>query len=140
MNLPKVSFRRAKGYVWGDETWSLRRSTLSFRSAKAMLSQNEEWRMKSEESCFTQFNFSFITFPRQDFVNLIDNKMKTVHARCTSSSYVFGREVWRVRIIGVMASSALGFSIFEHKYWYINAKIYSEVTKKEKLVLHLINN
>ena len=27
--------------------------------------------MKSEESCFTQFNISFITFPRQVFVNYI---------------------------------------------------------------------
>jgi len=26
--------------------------------------------MKSEESSFTQFNFSFITFPRQVFVNI----------------------------------------------------------------------
>ena len=30
--------------------------------------------MKSEESTFTQFNFSFITFPRQVFVNIIDDK------------------------------------------------------------------
>ena len=28
--------------------------------------------MKSEESVFTQFNFSFITFPRQTFVKIID--------------------------------------------------------------------
>ena len=28
--------------------------------------------MKSEESCFTLFNFSFITFPRQVFVNIFD--------------------------------------------------------------------
>ncbi len=28
--------------------------------------------MKSEESCFTDFNFSFITFPRQVFVTNID--------------------------------------------------------------------
>jgi hypothetical protein len=34
-----------------------------FGGAKAVLSQNEECRMKSEESVFTQFNFSFITFP-----------------------------------------------------------------------------
>ena len=27
--------------------------------------------MKSDESCFTHFNFSFITFPRQVFVNII---------------------------------------------------------------------
>ena len=30
--------------------------------------------MKSEESTFTHFNFSFITFPRQVFVNIIDDK------------------------------------------------------------------
>ena len=29
--------------------------------------------MKSEESIFTDFNFSFITFPRQTFVNIIDS-------------------------------------------------------------------
>ena len=63
-------FRRVKGDVWGDETWSLARSKLSFRSARAKLSQNEEWRMKSEESVFTQFNFYFITFPRQVFVGI----------------------------------------------------------------------
>ena len=63
-------FRRVKGDVWGDETWSLARSTLIFRSARAKLSQNEEWRMKSEELTFTLFNFSFITFPRQDFVGI----------------------------------------------------------------------
>ena len=28
--------------------------------------------MKSEESVFTVFNFSFITFPRQTFVKIID--------------------------------------------------------------------
>ncbi len=32
--------------------------------------------MKSEESVFTDFNFSFITFPRQDFVNIFDDKMQ----------------------------------------------------------------
>ena len=30
--------------------------------------------MKSEEAVFTVFNFSFITFPRQVFVNIIDSK------------------------------------------------------------------
>ena len=49
-------FRRVKGYVWGDETWSLARSKLRFRGARANLSQNEEWRMKSEESTFTVLN------------------------------------------------------------------------------------
>ena len=29
--------------------------------------------MKSEESIFTDFNFYFITFPRQIFVNIIDS-------------------------------------------------------------------
>ena len=32
--------------------------------------------MKSEESVFTDFNFSFITFPRQVFVNIFDDKMQ----------------------------------------------------------------
>ena len=31
----KVSFRRAKGYVWGDETWSLTQSKLMFGGVKA---------------------------------------------------------------------------------------------------------
>ena len=30
--------------------------------------------MKSEEAVFTDFNFSFITFPRQVFVNIIDDE------------------------------------------------------------------
>jgi hypothetical protein len=30
--------------------------------------------MKSEKTVFTDFNFSFITFPRQVFVNIIDSK------------------------------------------------------------------
>ena len=34
--------------------------------------------MKSEESCFTQFNFSFITFPRQVFVKFFDDKTTSV--------------------------------------------------------------
>ena len=36
--------------------------------------------MKREESCFTDFNFSFITFPRQVFVKIIDtnNVSKTL--------------------------------------------------------------
>ena len=36
--------------------------------------------MKREESCFTQFNFSFITFPQQAFVKNIDtnNVSKTL--------------------------------------------------------------
>ena len=45
-----------------------------FGDAKAYLSQNEEWWMKSEKSVFTHFNFSFITFPWQVFVNIIDRK------------------------------------------------------------------
>ena len=32
--------------------------------------------MKSEEAVFTDFNFSFITFPRQVFVNIFDDKMQ----------------------------------------------------------------
>ena len=63
-------FRRVKGDVWGDETWSLVRSKLTFRSARAKLSQNEEWRMKSEELIFTKINLYFITFPRQVFVGI----------------------------------------------------------------------
>ena len=65
-------FRRVKGNVWGDETWSLARSKLTFRSARAKLSQNEEWRMKSEELVLTDFNLYFITFPRQVFVKIFD--------------------------------------------------------------------
>ena len=61
-------FRCMKGYVWGDETWSLARSKVRYGGEKPKLSQNEEWRMESEESVFTHFNFSFITFPRQVFV------------------------------------------------------------------------
>ena len=61
-------FRRVKGNVWGDETWSLARSKIRFRGARAKLSQNEEWRMKSEELVLTDFNLYFITFPRQVFV------------------------------------------------------------------------
>ena len=63
-------FRRVKGDVWGDETWSLVRSTLSFRSAKPKRWENEEWWMKSEELTFTLFNLYFITFPRQVFVGI----------------------------------------------------------------------
>ena len=66
----KTMFRCVKGDVWGDETWSLAQSKLTFRGARAELSQNEEWRVKNEESTFTFFNFSFITFPRQVFVNI----------------------------------------------------------------------
>ena len=32
--------------------------------------------MKSEESVLTDFNLYFITFPRQDFVNIFDDKMQ----------------------------------------------------------------
>jgi hypothetical protein len=32
--------------------------------------------MKSEEAVFTDFNFSFVTFPRQTFVNIIDSKLE----------------------------------------------------------------
>ena len=67
-------FRRVKGYVWGDETWPLARSKLTFRSARAKLSQNEEWRIKNEESTFTLFNLYFTIFPRQVFVNIIDDE------------------------------------------------------------------
>ena len=34
--------------------------------------------MKSEELCFTLFNISFTTFPRQDFVNKNDNKTQFI--------------------------------------------------------------
>ena len=61
-------FRRVKGDVWCDETWSLVRSTLIFRSAKPKRWENEEWWMKIEEWFFTLFNLYFITFPRQLFV------------------------------------------------------------------------
>ena len=37
--------------------------------------------MKSEESCFTDFNFSFITFPRQVFVKFFDYKTSFVFCR-----------------------------------------------------------
>ena len=37
--------------------------------------------MKSEESCFTDFNFSFITFPRQVFVKFFDYKTSSVLSR-----------------------------------------------------------
>ena len=68
----KTMFRCVKGYVWGDETWSLARSKLTFRAPKAYFSQNEGWRIKSEKSVFTDFNFYFITFPRQVFVKIVD--------------------------------------------------------------------
>ena len=64
--VPKVSFRCAKGYVWGDEIWPLGRSKLIFHGARAKLSQNEEWRMKSEKSSFTQFNI-FCHFSQTSF-------------------------------------------------------------------------
>jgi hypothetical protein len=35
--------------------------------------------MKSEKSVFTDFNFSFITFPQQDFVKLFDDKTEAFH-------------------------------------------------------------
>jgi hypothetical protein len=40
--------------------------------------------MKSEESTFTDFNFSFITFPRQVFVKFFDSGT--------------GRKMWRIPI------------------------------------------
>jgi len=49
-------FRRVKGNVWGDETWSLTRSKLTFGAAKAKRWENEEWWMMNEESVFTLFN------------------------------------------------------------------------------------
>ena len=66
-------FRRVKAYVSSHETWSLARSKVRYEGEKPKLSQNEEWRIKNEESTFTDFNFSFITFPRQVFVNIIDS-------------------------------------------------------------------
>ena len=63
-------FRRVKGDVWGDETWSLARSKLTFRSAKDKQWENEEWWMKSEELVLTDFNLYFVTFPRQVFVGI----------------------------------------------------------------------
>ena len=69
----KTMFRCVKGYVWGDETWSLARSKLTFRAAKAKRWENEEWWMKSEKPVFTDFNFSFVTFPWQAFVKIIDS-------------------------------------------------------------------
>ena len=38
----KTMFRRVKGNVWCDETWSLVRSKLTFRSAKPKRWENEE--------------------------------------------------------------------------------------------------
>jgi len=35
--------------------------------------------MKSEKSVFTDFNFSFITFPQQDFVKLFDDKTEAFY-------------------------------------------------------------
>ena len=69
----KTMFRRVKGYVSSHETWSLARSKVRYEGEKPKRWENEEWRMKSEESCFTLFNFSFITFPRQLFVKIIDS-------------------------------------------------------------------
>ena len=66
----KTMFRRVKGYVWGDETWSLAQSKLTFRAAKAKRWENEEWWIKGEKPVAKDFNFSFITFPRQVFVNI----------------------------------------------------------------------
>jgi hypothetical protein len=63
-------FRRVKGNVWGDETWSLARSKLTFRAAKPYGWENEEWWMESEELVLTDFNLYFITFPRQVFVGI----------------------------------------------------------------------
>ena len=68
--MPKVSFRRAKGYVWGDETWPLARSKVRYEGEKPKLWENDGWWMKSENPVFTHFNFSFITFPRQGFVGI----------------------------------------------------------------------
>ena len=63
-------FRRVKGHVWCDETWSLARSKLTFRTAKPYGWENEEWWMESEELVLTDFNLYFITFPRQVFVGI----------------------------------------------------------------------
>jgi hypothetical protein len=48
----------------------LAQSKLTFRAAKPKRWENEEWWMKGEKPVFTDFNFSFITFPRQVFVNI----------------------------------------------------------------------
>ena len=48
--------------------------------------------MKSKESIFTKINLYFITFPRQTFVNIIDNETKekdVLHGLlCSTSSYL----------------------------------------------------
>ena len=69
---PKDRFSTAKGYVRGDETWSLGRSTLIFRIAKDKQWRKEELGRRKLFLVFTDFNFYFITFPRQVFVNIFD--------------------------------------------------------------------
>ena len=75
INLRKVRFRCAKDHVSSCERWCLRRWKLTFHAAKPKWWEKIEWkimkwRMKNEgwKVVFTDFNFSFITFPRQVFV------------------------------------------------------------------------
>ena len=51
---------------------------MTFGAVKAYVSRCESYAfvklgMKSEESTFTHFNFSFVTFPRQVFVGIFDS-------------------------------------------------------------------
>ena len=55
--------------------------------------------MKSEKSVFTHFNFSFITFPRQVFVNIIDSKAEQNKGRTSIENLEFWKENWQTPII-----------------------------------------
>jgi len=53
--------------------------------------------MKSEEAVFTDFNFSFITFPRQVFVNIIDSKAEQNKGEDSIEKPGFGKRIGRLR-------------------------------------------
>jgi len=54
----------------------LGRSKVRYEGEKPKLWQNEELWTKSEKPVFTDFNFSFNTFPRQVFVNIFDDEIE----------------------------------------------------------------
>ena len=55
--------------------------------------------MKSEKTVFTDFNFSFITFPRQVFVNIIDSKAAQNKGRNSIKKLGFWKENCQTPII-----------------------------------------
>jgi hypothetical protein len=130
-------FRRVKGYVWGGETWSLGRWKLMFRGARAKLSENEEWRMKSEESAFTQFNISFITFPWQVFVGIFH--IFPTKERPLTSFFFWGRNAknarrWRLNIHSFRRTCGLWMNAINNTLKVVT--LYSRIRKSGAIGFH----